>query len=120
MADKPEHYAGGFADEHEFAEEQNWIGGLLLILSSVNRSYGALEYEAKRDHYLKENLLAASLHPLAYGNNPEFNRFIRESELPFKHHDQFGRDELRQRQALYEQLAALVWSPDRIRDEAGL
>ena len=120
MADKPEHYAGGFADEHEFAEERNWIGGLLLIPSSVNRSYGALDYAAKREHYLKQNLLAASLHPLAYVNNPEFNRFIHESELPFTHHERFGKDELHRRQALYEQIAAQVWSPKRIRDEAGL
>ena len=120
MADKPERYASEFDDENEFAEKRNWIGGLLLIPSSVNRSYGALAYASKREHYLKENLLAASLHPLAYINNPEFTRFIHESELPFAHHDQFGKDELHGRQALYEQIAAQVWSPDRIRDEAGL
>ena len=120
IADKPERYPRDFDDELEFAEKRNWIGGLLLIPSSVNRSYGALAYESKREHYLKENLLAASLHPLAYVNNPEFNRFIDDSKLPFTPHDQFGKDELDRRQALYGQIAAQVWSPDRIRDEAGL
>lgn len=118
LADKPERYADEYASEVEFAEERNWIGGLLLIPSSVNRSYGALAYEDKREHYLKENWLAASLHEMAYTHNPQLQRFAEIHGLNLQPHAQFGRAELKARQELYEQIAAQVWSVDRIADEA--
>ena len=118
LADKPERYADEYASEVEFAEERNWIGGLLLIPSSVNRSYGALAYEDKREHYLKENWLAASLHETAYTHNPQLRRFAEIHGLNLQPHAQFGRTELKARQDLYEQIAAQVWSVDRITDEA--
>ena len=118
LADKPERYADEYASEVEFAEERNWIGGLLLIPSSVNRSYGALAYEDKREHYLKENWLAASLHETAYTHNPQLRRFAEIHGLNLQPHAQFGRTELKARQDLYEQIAAQVWSVDRIADEA--
>ena len=118
LADKPERYADEYASEVEFAEERNWIGGLLLIPSSVNRSYGALAYEDKREHYLKENWLAASLHETAYTHNPQLRRFAEAHGLDLQPHAQFGRTELKARQELYEQIAAQVWSVDRIADEA--
>lgn len=120
LADKPERYADEYASEVEFAEERNWIGGLLLIPSSVNRSYGALAYEDKREHYLKENWLAASLHEMAYTHNPQLRRFAEIHGLNLQPHVQFGRAELKARQELYEQIAAAVWSVDRIADEAAL
>lgn len=118
LADKPERYADEYASEVEFAEERNWIGGLLLIPSSVNRSYGALAYADKREHYLKENWLAASLHETAYTHNPQLHRFAEAHGLNLQPHAQFGRAELKARQELYEQIAARVWSTDRIADEA--
>ena len=118
LADKPERYADEYASEVEFAEERNWIGGLLLIPSSVNRSYGALAYEDKRKHYLKENWLAASLHETAYTHNPQLRRFAEIHGLNLQPHTHFGRAELKTRQELYEQIAAEVWSVDRIADEA--
>lgn len=118
LADKPERYAGEYASEAEFAEERNWIGGLLLIPGSVNRSYGALAYEDKREHYLKENWLAASLHETAYAHNPQLRRFAEAHNFNLQPHKQFGRAELKARQKLYEQIAARVWSVDRIADEA--
>ncbi len=120
MADKPERYVDQFASENEFSDERDWIGGLVLVPSGDNRSYGALDYQEKIDHYLKQNWLAASLHPSAYERNPDFRRLITESGLPFESYDRFGREELHARQQLYEQIAAQVWNVDRIRQEAGL
>ena len=40
-------------------------------------------------HYLKENLLAQSLHEKAYERNPGFRQFIERSGLPFQAHREF-------------------------------
>ncbi len=120
IADKPERYADEFANEAEFDAERNWIGGLLLIPSSVNRSFGDLAYEPKREHYLKENWLAASLHEAAYKHNPKLKRFAQARGLELQAYPHFGRAELDARQELYEQIAAEVWRVDRIKEAAGL
>ncbi len=118
VADKPERYASEFASEVEFTAERNWIGGLLLIPSSVNRSFGALAYEPKREHYLKENWLAASLHEMAYTHNPKLRRFAQDHGLDLQPYQHFGRSELHERQELYEQIAARVWRVERIAEES--
>ena len=109
----------GFTQESEYESERNWIGGLLLLPSSVNRSIQDMPYAEKREHYVKENDLAASLHELAYDRNPKFRALLKDKGLPFKSYEQFGKAELHERQQLYEQIAAQVWSPERIRVEAG-
>ena len=110
----------GFGDARELEEERNWVGGLLLIPARVNRSYKDIAYQEKRVHYLKENRLAASLHELAYKRDPAFESFLKESGLQFKAHELFVKQDLQERQLLYEQIATQVWSPKRIRQEAGL
>ena len=113
-ADKPDRHKDEFPDPRDFREQRNRFGGLLLLPKSFNASYGSLPYEEKREHYNTQNLLARSLHPLAYGNNPGFLRFVRESGLPFKPYDHFGRAELEERCELYRRLAELVWNPEEI------
>jgi hypothetical protein len=54
-----------------------------------------------------------SLNPQCYENNPGFRRFIEESGLPFKPHEQFKLQDLDERQALYRQIAEQVWSTER-------
>ena len=110
----------GFSDKREFEDERNWIGGLLLVLRRDNASFGNKPFSKKRAGYLQQNLLAASLHPQKYEGNPAFRDFRTISELPFQSYDHFGKAELHERQDLYEQIAAQVWSPERIRREAGL
>jgi hypothetical protein len=113
-ADKPDRHKDEFPDPRDFREQRNRFGGLLLLPKSFNASYGSLPYEEKREHYNTQNLLARSLHPLAYENNPGFLRFVRESGLPFKPYDHFGRAELEERCELYCRLAELVWNPEEI------
>src|SRR5262249_21638646 len=60
------------------------------------------------------NLLSRSLHEGAYDHNPGFKRFI-----PFRPHPEFKKGDLDARQRLYQQLADLIWSPDRLAQEAG-
>ena len=56
--------------------------------SPGNQSLGDATYEAKRDVYVSnsENLLARSLHPLAYQNNPGFRTLLERTGLPFRHY----------------------------------
>ena len=102
-----------------FSEYRNHIGGLLLLPKSFNASYGDLPYAEKREHYLQQqNLLAKSLHEKAYERNPGFFRFIKESGLPFRAHEEFKKADLDARQELYQMLAERIWDPERLMQEA--
>ncbi|MEL6312349.1 MAG: hypothetical protein AAFQ17_08330, partial [Pseudomonadota bacterium] len=110
-------HGGGFTSEDEFYDNRDNIGGLLLLPKSFNASYGDLPYDKKREHYIKQNLLAQSLHELAYENDPGFKRFVSQSALPFRPHVEFKKADLDARQTLYRQLAERVWSPDNLLSE---
>ena len=117
-ADHPERHVDEFSHANDFAEYRNRIGGLLLVPKSFNASYGDLPYADKRKHYLKQNLLAQSLHEDAYERDPGFTRFVRESGLPFEACPQFRKNDLDARQGLYRRLAEQIWSPERLAQEA--
>jgi uncharacterized protein with ParB-like and HNH nuclease domain len=118
-ADKYERHTDEFSNEHDFAEQRNRIGDLLLLPKSFNGSYGALPYEDKLPHYLGQNVLAKSLHPTCYTNNPGFLRFVEASGLPFKAHPNFKKADLEARQSLYRALAEGVWDAQRLMVEGG-
>ena len=90
----------------------------MLLPKSFNASYGDLDYPEKRKHYLKQNLLAQSLHEDAYERDPGFARFARESGLPFRAHEAFRKTDLDARQDLYRRLAETIWNPERLAEEA--
>jgi len=118
-ADHPERQTDEFAHPSEFQEYRNRIGGLLLLpRSSCNASHGDLPYGERREHYVGQNLLAASLHERAYDHNPRFRRFIGESGLPFRAHPEFRKADLDARQVLYQRLAGRIWRPERLDEEA--
>lgn len=107
-----------FERQSDFDEYRDRIGGLLLLPKSFNASYKDSPYSHKLDHYNGQNLLARSLHPLAYENNPGFQRFLDESELDFRPHEQFKKADLDARQSLYQKLAEKIWDPDNLLREA--
>lgn len=117
-ADHPERHLDEFAHPSDFQEYRNRIGGLLLLPKSFNQSYGDLPYTEKRKHYLTQNLLARSLHEVAYTHNPGFIRFIKQSGLPFRPHAEFKKADLDARQVLYRQLAEQIWNPERLQQAA--
>ena len=82
----------------------------------VNQSIGDATYEAKRDAYVSnsENLLARSLHPLAYQNLPSFQSLLDGTGLPFRAYESFGPEEQAERQELYIRIAEWVWNPSRL------
>lgn len=116
-ANDPEQHKDEFEHPSDFAAERNRIGGLLLLPKRFNASYGALPYDKKLPHYNTQNLLARSLHPMAYEHNPGFVQFVQRSGLPFRPHERFKRTEVEARGALYLRLAERIWNPDDLLDE---
>jgi uncharacterized protein with ParB-like and HNH nuclease domain len=113
-ANQYERHTDEFSSVYEFQEHRNRIGGLVLLPRGFNQSYGDKPYEEKLPRYYgQNNLLVQSLNPQCYENNPGFRRFIEESGLPFKPHEQFKLQDLDERQALYRQIAEQVWSTER-------
>jgi len=113
-ANHPDRHTDEFDHVADFEEYRNRIGGLLLLPKSFNNSFGDMEYSEKREHYFRQNLLAASLCEQAYSRNPGFSRFIENSELVFEPHSEFKKADLDERQKLYLSLAEKVWDPKRL------
>jgi len=117
-ANHPDRHVDEFVHPSDFSEYRNRIGGLLLLPKSFNASYGDKPYADKREHYYGQNLLAQSLHEKAYEHDPGFRRFVEESGLPFKAHDEFKKAEMDARQRLYSALAEQIWDPAQLTREA--
>lgn len=112
-----ERHQDEFSHKIDFQGYRNCIGGLLLLPKKSNASFGDSSYEKKREFYLRENLLAQSLHEQAYENNPGFKRFIETSQLPFRPHSEFRKADLDARQELYQKLAEQIWNPKRLLED---
>lgn len=118
-ADHPEEHSAEFPYPSDFQQYRNRVGDLLLLPKKFNASYGDLPYEKKLPHYLKQNLLARSLHPDAYNRDPGFRQFMQRTGLPFEPYEHFGKAELDARQELYRQIAERIWNPEPILDMLG-
>lgn len=109
----------GEGREQDFFAYRDRIGGLLLLPGPKNRRYGKLPYTEKREHYIKENLLAQSLHEGAYQRAPfkDFNdEFKKNSGREFRAHPEFKKEDLDERQELYRELCKQIWNPEKLRD----
>jgi hypothetical protein len=107
-----ERHLGDFASEEEFSRARNRIGDLLLLPKDFNASLNDDTYADKYGHYIKQNLLAQSLHEDAYKNDPNFLGFIDRFALPFRAYpDGFAKEAISERQHLYAQLCRKIWDP---------
>ena len=111
-ADHFDQHTDEFEQENEFEKHRNRIGGLLLLPKGTNQSYSDKPYVEKLPHYVKENLLVASLCELTYQNNPNFTNAMRRLDLPFKHHETFKKEDQRERQQLYQNICEKIWDFD--------
>ena len=105
-----------YASPADFDVERNRLGGLILLQRGLNQSLGDASYEEKREAYAvhSQNLLARSLNPMAYQNNPAFTQFLARTGLAFTAYEHFGPEEQDERQKFYIRLAEWVWSPGRL------
>lgn len=98
-----------FDQLNEFNDARNSIGALVLLPRGTNQSYSDKPYTEKVEHYIKENLLVKSLHPLAYENNPNFNKLISNNGLAFRAHAEMKMADVQTRRDLYRQIAEQIW-----------
>jgi uncharacterized protein with ParB-like and HNH nuclease domain len=112
LADKFTRHRDEFDREADFARHRNTIGGLVLLPRGTNQSYNDKNYAAKLPHYLKENMLAKSLCENAYQNNPNFLNMAAKLALPFKAHDEFRKEDMQARTALYQRICERIWAFD--------
>jgi len=119
-ADRFEDHKQEFPSKEEFHEFRDYLGGLLLLPSSFNRSFQDLSYEDKLQHYSAQNLLARTLKQGCYANNPRFIRYVEQSGHPFRPYAHFTKAEQLERRELYHQLAEEIWNPKRLIGEANL
>lgn len=109
-----EQYKSEFSNAYEFGEYRSRFGGLILLPDDFNKSYGKKEYKEKLDGYLGQNILAKTLHPKWYENNPSFLYYKEQSGLPFKAYPiAFTKVSLDERQELYRRICEEIWSPER-------
>ncbi|HHD7737059.1 TPA: DUF262 domain-containing protein [Providencia rettgeri] len=98
-----------FEQQSDFYDARNKIGALVLLPRGTNQSYSDKPYVDKLPHYIKENLLVKSLHPLAYENNPNFNKLFTNNGLAFKAHSEMKVADIKERCELYRQIAEQIW-----------
>lgn len=108
-ADKFDEHRDEFEQQHEFENYRNRIGDLVLLPQGTNQSYGDMPYAQKLEHYLKENLLVKSLHPMTYENNPNFVGAAQTLGIQFKPHESFTKNDINERQALIRSICKAMW-----------
>jgi hypothetical protein len=108
-----------FDHQRDFEDHRNLIGDLVLLPSNINQAHGGDAYAKKARLYVKENMLARSLHPDAYVREPGFSEFINLSELPFHAHGEFKMADVLERQRLYTEIAKQIWNPGQLLREIG-
>lgn len=104
-----ENHKDEFEQQNDFYDTRNSIGALVLLPRGTNQSYSDKPYVEKLPHYIKENLLVKSLHPLTYENNPNFNKLSSCSGLAFKAHPEMKTADIKERCDLYRQIAEQIW-----------
>jgi uncharacterized protein with ParB-like and HNH nuclease domain len=110
--DNYDRFKSEFEQRDDFCTYRNKIGGLLLLPKGTNQAFGSKPFVEKLPHYLKQNLLAQSLHEDCYKKNPNFKNFLQQSGLPLKSYKQFKKSDLEERTILYQEICEQIWSPN--------
>jgi len=114
--DKFEEHKSEFDQENEFQTWRNSIGALILLPNGTNQSFSSDQYKDKIEHYIKENTYAQTLHPSYYDKNPNFLKSESIKELSFKAHEQFNKQDIKERTELVQRICEQIWSLDYYED----
>ena len=107
-SDHFERHRDEFDQRSDFVNARNSIGDLLVLPKRFNESYNDSPFEIKVVHYIEQNVLAQSLNPSKYENNPGFLSFIERSGLKFHPYSEFKLSSIRERTILYRNI--LLWN----------
>lgn len=108
--DKFEEHTDEFDQITVFQEWRNKIGALILIPVGTNQSYSSDIYDIKKEHYLKENTYAQTLHPNFYHKNPNFLKSELLSEIGFESHTNFKKEDIIKRTEIVQHICEKIWS----------
>jgi uncharacterized protein with ParB-like and HNH nuclease domain len=107
-------YNESFENEEEFQLHRSKLGNLIILPRDKNRSYQDMPYSKKVTKYLGDNILAKSFNAQAYSNNPSFLRL----KYDFKPYEDFGKEDINERQVLYSKIAEDIWNVDKLKEIA--
>lgn len=110
LSRNPESLAAFNDDEERFEVERNRLGGVLLLKGKDNISSGNELYKEKLQSYANTLYWNQTLRSDSYHRKLDFRDFATRHQLSFKALDQFGPDELEERQKLLFDLSNLIWS----------
>lgn len=108
----------GFRDSDDFESARQCIGDLILLTRDKNRSYQAMKYSEKVQHYPGDNILAQALNSLAYDNNPNFTGKVA-GRYGFHAIESFTKQSIAERADIYLQMASDIWNPSDIKVLSG-
>src|SRR5699024_4522135 len=109
--------------EQDFAFWRSKIGALGILDKSTNSAFKDAPYSVKVKNYPKHNRLLGLLSKDSYQSDgklsymPKLNRMIKNNPqlLPYiKPHEKLGKEEILQREALFNELAKIIWNPNRL------
>jgi hypothetical protein len=101
-------------DEERFELERNRLGAVLLLKGKDNLSSGNELYRDKLRSYAGTLLWNETLRADCYKSNIDFSRFYTARTLLFRPLDQFGPEEVEERQKLLFDLCDLIWPPPTV------
>jgi len=111
-ANKFSEHTDEFSQENDFQSWRNSIGALILLPQGTNQSFSSDKYDAKVDHYIKENTYAQTLNQNYYVKNPNFLNVPEIQKLGFKPHNQFKKSDIEEREKLVKRVCENIWSID--------
>lgn len=96
-------------DEERFEQQRNLLGGILLLKGRDNISSNNEVYAEKLKSYANSLYWNETLRQDTYQSKLDFKCFIETNKLGFRPLDQFGPQELEERQRLLFELLRLIW-----------
>lgn len=104
------------SDEERFEQERNKLGGVLMLKGKDNISSNNEVYSEKLKSYANTLYWNETLRADTYKSKLDFVGFAKLNQLPFKPLEEFGPDELEERQKLLFDLSNLIWLENKRSD----
>jgi uncharacterized protein with ParB-like and HNH nuclease domain len=99
-----------FNDDLEyFNSQRNRLGGLLLLKGRDNESSNNETFDMKLESYANTLYWNESLRSDSYKSKLDFQQMIDKYHLSFRPYNQFGPDELEERQRLLYSIVKIIW-----------